>query len=207
MGSASQHWDDVYATKAQTDLSWHQDRPEGALAAITQHCQPGQAIIDVGGGTSHLVDALLDQGLGPVTVLDISQNALKRARARLGDRAGQVDWQNASITDWEPGTEFAFWHDRAVFHFLTEKPQRAAYVGAMATALAPGAVAMISTFDQDGPAKCSGLPVRRYAPAQLAAEIDAHAPGQFDLETSWHHEHLTPARITQKFQTCLFRKR
>ncbi len=207
MADASTHWNEVYSAKQDQALTWYQDHPARALAVIRAQCQPGQAIIDVGGGTAHLVDDLLAAGLGPVSVLDISQAAIARSRARLGQRAADVDWQVADITDWTPGRSYAFWHDRAVFHFLTGMADRAAYVQAMSQALASGAMAMISTFADDGPQKCSGLEVCRYAPESLLAEIEAQAPNSFEKVQSWRHDHHTPAQNVQKFQTSVLRKR
>jgi SAM-dependent methyltransferase len=207
MTDPSDHWNKVYTAKQDQSLTWYQDHSAGALAAIQAHCDQGQAIIDVGGGTAHLVDDLLGAGLGPVSVLDISQAAIARSRARLGDRADQVDWQVADITDWTPGRSYAFWHDRAVFHFLTKNDDRATYVQAMSQALGAGGMAMISTFADDGPQKCSGLDVCRYAPKTLLAEIERQAPGGFDMVRSWRHDHHTPAQNVQKFQTTLLRKR
>ncbi len=206
MTSNSDHWDGVYASKEPRALTWHEDRPQKAVEIIREHTPPGGRIIDVGGGASRLVDALLGEGLGPVTVLDLSARALAHARSRLGDAASKVDWQVGDITAWRPDRAYAFWHDRAVFHFLTDPGARAAYVGAMNAALSPGAVAMIATFADDGPEKCSGLPVCRYAPHELAAELERLAPGVFEPVGAWRHVHVTPANNTQNFQTSLFRK-
>lgn len=207
MSHSAEHWDKVYAGREDSALTWHEDAPALALEIIRARLAPGQAVIDVGGGTSRLAEALLEEGLGPVTVLDLSKQALARNRARMGARGEEVAWIAADVTAWKPERTYALWHDRAVFHFLVDPAGRAAYVARMAQALAPGGLALISTFADDGPERCSGLPVQRYAPQELAAELERHAPGQFAPLQSRRHDHHTPAGNIQKFQTSLFRKR
>jgi len=168
--------------------------------------RPGQAIIDVGGGTSRLADGLLEAGLGPLSVLDLSARALERSQARLGKRADDITWINANITRWIPPQTYRFWHDRAVFHFLTRPQQRAAYVANLRAGLAPGGHVLIWTFADDGPEKCSGLPVQRCSPQALAAELDRHAPGILEPVSSERHDHVTPMGKVQRFQGSLFRR-
>jgi 2-polyprenyl-3-methyl-5-hydroxy-6-metoxy-1,4-benzoquinol methylase len=154
------------------------------------------SIIDVGGGASRLVDALLDQGFRQVTVLDISPEALACTRERLGELAKHVNWTAADVTRWTPPGAFDIWHDRAVFHFLVGAEERRAYKDTLATALPPGGQAIIGTFASNGPERCSGLPVARYEPEALATELGS----AFRLVESTHEDHLTPRGKVQRFQ-------
>jgi SAM-dependent methyltransferase len=201
--SRKDHWETVYTTKAENEVSWFEDSPALSLELIDL-VRPAQdaAIIDIGGGASRLVDRLLARGFGRVTVLDISAAALDAAKARLGERAGEVQWIAADVTRWDPAQTFDIWHDRAAFHFLVDPADRAAYVARLAQALAPGGHAIIGTFAIDGPEKCSGLPVRRYDPADLARELGAG----FALLHSRRHDHTTPWKSEQRFQFCVFRR-
>jgi SAM-dependent methyltransferase len=191
------HWDAVYGSRKAEELSWFQDRPLLSLELIARTGKDRQSsIIDVGGGASRLVDALLDEGFQRVTVLDISAEALARAQDRLGDRARLVTWIAGDITRWMPPARYEVWHDRAVFHFLVDPEKRRAYEAALAGALPPGAQAIIGTFASDGPERCSGLPVARYEPDTLAAEL---GPG-FRLLEGVHDDHVTPGGKVQHFQ-------
>ncbi|HJU83369.1 MAG TPA: class I SAM-dependent methyltransferase [Holophagaceae bacterium] len=199
-----EHWEHVYATKATTEVSWFQEHARMSLKLIREAGVPASAaILDVGGGASVLVDDLLDQGYSDLTVLDISGAALAAARTRLGARAAQVRWIEASILEAQlPDQAFDVWHDRAVFHFLTEAADRQAYVRQLSRALKPGGLAVLATFAEDGPAKCSGLPVQRYSPETLAAEL---GPGFTRLRAE-RDTHRTPFDTEQRFLFCLFRK-
>lgn len=200
---SKQHWDEVYAQKAEDAVSWFQPRPEISLALI-QAAGPGKsdALIDVGGGASRLVDGLLAAGFTDLTVLDIAAAALQKSRARLGRDAARVQWIAVDVTRWQPGRRYRLWHDRAVFHFLTAPAERLAYRRALEAALAPGGTAIMASFAPDGPERCSGLPVQRYSPDTLAAELGP----TFHLEDSRREEHLTPAGKVQHFQYSLFRR-
>src|SRR6516164_3193420 len=166
------HWQTVYTTKGENEVSWFQDNPALSLELIDL-VRPAHdaAIVDIGGGASRLVDSLLARGFERLTVLDISQAALDVARARLGDRASRVQWVAADVTKWRPAQTFDIWHDRAAFHFLVDAADRAAYVARLKEAVPPGGHAIIGTFGIDGPEKCSGLPVNRYDEARLSAEL------------------------------------
>lgn len=205
-GKAAAHWDAAYGARAEEALSWFQARPEPSLGLIAQHAAPGAAVLDLGGGASRLVDALAGAGYSDLTVLDLSQVALATAQARLGEQAGAVQWICADVTVWRPERRYDLWHDRAVFHFLTEEADRAAYVRALLAALRPGGVAVICTFAPDGPEACSGLPVRRYSPEMLAETLEALAPGAFRPIGAQAHAHETPAGRSQSFQVSLFRR-
>jgi len=206
MQTRPEHWNEVYEAREETALTWFEAEPTLSLALIEACSGPGDAIIDIGGGASRLVDALVADGYRAVTVLDVSQAALRQSRNRLGLRADAVTWIEADIAQWRPENAYAVWHDRAVFHFLTEPADRAAYVAAMSAAVLPGGTAIIATFAEDGPERCSGLPVVRYAPADLAATIEALAPGVFEPLEAQRHEHATPKGARQMFQVSVFRK-
>lgn len=198
------HWERLYGTKKEDEVSWFQDEPKVSLALINQATAPRKAsIIDVGGGHSRLVDHLLAAGYANVTVLDIAEAALAQARQRLGPRAIGIDWVVADITCWQPATAFDVWHDRAVFHFLTEPEDRAAYRKVLRRAVVPGGAVIIGTFAPEGPEMCSGLPVVRYAPLDLAAELG----DDFQLIETAEESHRTPAGLIQRFQFSRFRVR
>jgi SAM-dependent methyltransferase len=197
------HWDHVYATRNPDELAWHQARPALSLELIERAGMGNEArIVDLGGGASRLVDALVDDGFQRVTVLDISPEALGRVKERLGDRARLVTWVAADITRWKPPSAFDIWHDRAVFHFLVEAEDRRAYRATLAAALPVGGQVIIGTFASDGPERCSGLPVARYEPDTLAAELGP----DFRLVESTHEDHLTPSGKSQRFQFSRFER-
>lgn len=197
------HWQAVYEGKAETVVSWFQERPASSLALIHATGLGVDArIIDVGGGASRLIDYLLDQGYRSVTVLDIAMAALEKTRHRLGARADTVAWLVADITQWIPSGQFDIWHDRAVFHFLTDPSDRKAYVAAMAAAVPTGGHAIVGTFALDGPERCSGLPVCRYDADGLVAEFSPY----FQLVETVAEDHITPAGKTQRFQFCRMRR-
>ena len=199
-----QHWEQVYRQKSDETLSWFQPRPEISLDLIhAVGLRKTEALIDVGGGASRLVDQLLAEGYTDLTVLDIAQQALITARTRLGNSASQVHWIAADLTAWQPGRSYRLWHDRAVFHFLTDPAERAAYRKNLEAALAPGGTAIIASFALEGPERCSGLPVQRYSPQILAAELGSG----FRLLQHRHDAHHTPADRIQQFQYSVFEYR
>ena len=201
--SRADHWENVYATRGMREVSWYQARPETSLALIaTLGIRPDDAIIDVGGGASNLVDVLLEEGFRRLTVLDISATAIASVQARLGERAKQVGWIIGDITEMAPAGPYRLWHDRAVFHFLTDPQQRAIYVAALERAVPTGGYVIMATFADDGPTQCSKLPVCRYSPQQLAAELGAG----FELLEARRETHVTPAQGQQNFVYCCFRR-
>ena len=204
-GGAKAHWDAVYTSKSPNELSWYQSRPTRSLELLQQlGAGPASTIIDVGGGASTLVDALLDRGAKNVSVLDISRAALAHARARLGARAASVTWIEADITRTDlPERAYDIWHDRAVYHFLTSAEERRAYAAVAAHALRPGGAAIIATFAPQGPTRCSGLDVVRYDSEQLAREL-GH---EFLLDRSSDDLHRTPSGIAQAFTYTVLRRR
>lgn len=197
------HWERVYSTKATDAVSWYQPHADLSLRLIEAAGLPRRAaIIDVGGGASTLVDDLLARGRYDVTVLDLSAAALEAAKVRLGASAAAVTWRVADITQAGlPDRAYDLWHDRAVFHFLTAPEDRRAYVAAVRRALRPGGHVVIATFAEDGPLRCSGLPVARYSTAQLQAEFGEG----FALLSGEREQHATPSGSTQVFTYCHFR--
>ncbi len=198
------HWERVYARKATTAVSWFQEQAATSLRLIQATGLPVEAsILDVGGGASVLVDDLLAAGYRDLTVLDLSGAALAAARARLGVRAEPVRWIEGDITRVElPAAAFDLWHDRAVFHFLTDPEDRRAYVRQLEHALKPGGHLIIATFAEDGPERCSELPVMRYSATRLAKEFAAG----FSLQHAEKEAHHTPGGAVQSFTCCHLRK-
>lgn len=199
-----EHWDQVHQAKAPDDVSWFQTRPATSLRLIEAcGCSKGDGIIDAGGGASVLVDVLLDAGFTKLAVLDISAAALDHAKRPLGARAGAVNWFAADVTTFTPPRQFALWHDRAVFHFLTEKADRQKYVATMRRTLTPAGHAVIATFAIEGPEKCSGLKVARYDAATFCAELGA----EFQLLQQVNETHVTPWHTEQRFSYFRFARR
>jgi SAM-dependent methyltransferase len=198
-----QHWEEVYLQKAAQDMSWFQADPSLSLELIHGlGIGKQESIVDVGAGASRLMDRLLAEGYTDLTAVDIAEAALQRSRARLGDAAARVQWFAADVTRWQPPQHYRLWHDRAVFHFLTEAADRAAYRKTLESALIPYGTVIIASFALDGPECCSGLPVRRYSPESLAAEL---GPG-FRLMDQRNEAHTTPAGKLQLFQYSVLRR-
>lgn len=197
------HWEEVYRTKAPGSVSWFQPVPQPSLDAIARFGgAPGQSLIDIGGGASSLAAELAKAGWRDLAVLDISAPALEVAKAAMGGEAAVVDWIVADITAWQPQRSYDIWHDRAVFHFMTDDASRDGYRAALSRGLKPGGLLLMATFALDGPEKCSGLPVQRYGPVELAAAL---GPGLALLD-SWREVHPTPGGNSQNFSWCAFRK-
>lgn len=202
MSERQAHWQQVYTSKEEDQLSWHEDAPALSLALLAEAgLRPEMAVVDIGGGTSRLVDALVARGQAHVTVLDLSGAALETAKSRLGG-AGHVEWVAGDVTDWQPKRSYDLWHDRAAFHFLTAPEDQQAYVRVMSRALKTGGRAVIGTFAPDGPEKCSGLPVARYDAASLQAVLGE----RFSLVSTRRHAHTTPWGAEQRFQFSTFEK-
>lgn len=202
MSERRAHWDETYATKDETKVSWYQPSPEQSLALIRAAGSPAAAVIDVGGGTSRLADALLADGYRDITVLDISAVALERSKARLGRRADAVSWIVADVTQWKPARTWDIWHDRAVFHFLTDAAAQDAYLEALKQGTRPGSAVIMATFAPAGPERCSGLPVQRYSAASLAARLGA----DFRLYAERDEMHPTPFGTEQAFTYAALRR-
>jgi len=197
------HWDNVYRTRRSTEVSWFQPVPATSLSLIERAAKDRTAaIIDVGAGASRLVATLLEQGYRRISILDVSAEALSISRAQLGDAGDSIEWILGDVTNAElPHQAFDIWHDRAVFHFLTAPEDRQRYVMQVQRTLRNGGHAVIATFADDGPLKCSGLNVARYSAEQLSQEFGS----RFALVESRHEQHVTPSGVYQSFVYCLFR--
>jgi ubiquinone/menaquinone biosynthesis C-methylase UbiE len=192
---SKEHWNNVYETKGPLDVSWHQERPLLSLRLIEEAgVGKEDGIIDVGGGASILAECLLFAGYKNLAVLDLSSAALSHAKLRLGAKASQIRWIEADVTEFVPPRRFGLWHDRAVFHFLTEAADRHKYVENLSRTVARNGHIIIATFASDGPKMCSGLPVMRYDAASISAEL-----GQWNLVRQVSENHQTPWGTEQKF--------
>ena len=197
------HWDRVYASKEDLDVSWFEPEPSVSLALPeAAGLKASSRIIDIGGGNSRLVDALLARDVAAISVLDVSSAAIERVRARLGDIGTRVNWIVGDVAADLDVPAVDLWHDRAVFHFLTEPDDRAGYLRNLERAVVPGGSAVIATFAVDGPARCSGLPVVRYSPETLAVTLGP----RFRRVESVAHVHHTPWGATQSFQYSRFNR-
>jgi ubiquinone/menaquinone biosynthesis C-methylase UbiE len=194
------HWENVYATKSFDQVSWYREHLNTSLQMIRgTGVSKDAAVIDVGGGSSTLVDDLLVIGFVDVTVLDISGQALKVAKKRLGQRSGKVEWVEGDVTRVElPESRFDVWHDRAVFHFLTDPNDRRKYVELVKRAVKPGGHVIVASFGPGGPTKCSGLDVVRYSSDSMHDEFG----DEFMLVDSVGEIHHTPFGTDQEFVYC-----
>jgi len=201
---SKEHWEKVYGTKSANEVSWFQEHADLSLRLIQDaNTSRAASIIDVGGGASVLVDDLLANGYQDVTVLDLSGAAITTAQSRLGKTAGRVQWIEADILTVDlPAAAYDVWHDRAVFHFLTNDEDRNIYVGQVLHAVKPGGLVIVATFAEDGPTECSGLPVIRYSADQLHSEFGE----PFTLLGHQKESHYTPGGKEQKFVYCFCRK-
>jgi trans-aconitate methyltransferase len=203
MSGPADHWDAAY-DHGETSRSWYQDQAAPSLRMLdAAGVTAAQSVIDVGGGASRLVDALVERGHEDITVLDVSAHAVDLARARLGAAAARVQWIVADLLTWQPTRSYDVWHDRALLHFLTSDDDRRRYLAVLDAASAPEAVAVLATFAPDGPDHCSGLPVMRYDPDGLAALLGA----KWRLVRSEREEHTTPAGAVQPFTWVTLRRR
>jgi ubiquinone/menaquinone biosynthesis C-methylase UbiE len=202
--NAKFHWQNIYETKATTQVSWYQEHAKFSLQYIQNTgVRKSDHIIDVGAGASTLVDDLIENGFQNITVLDVSGAALELARQRLGAQAAVVNWIEADITRVDlPRDAYDVWHDRAVFHFLTQASDRQYYVETVLRAVRKGGHVIVATFAPDGPERCSGLDVMRYDPESLHEEFG----NGFDLVDSTRETHHTPFGTEQKFIYCYCRK-
>ena len=200
--SPAEHWDGVYQTRATDEVSWFQAEPATSLRLVTSMVPTTGSVLDVGAGSSTLVDSLLAQGFRDLTVVDVSERALQVVRERLGAAAGGLSLVHTDLLDWEPARTFDVWHDRAVFHFLNRPDQRSRYVQTAAAAVRPAGSLIVATFASDGPTHCSGLPVSRYDVAELTAAFES----SFDLVHSEREEHRTPAGVIQPFPWVVLRR-
>lgn len=197
------HWEKIYETKELKDVSWYQPTPETSLSFFKQFNVPVNAkIIDVGGGDSLLVDHLLDMGYKDITVLDISEAALERAKKRLGTKAEMVKWIVADAATFKPTEKYDFWHDRAAFHFLTQEQEIENYLDTVQKSIKPTGVLVIGTFSEQGPKKCSGIEIKQYSEKSMIERLQKF----FEKIKCITVDHKTPFDTIQNFVFCSFRK-
>lgn len=198
----SKHWETIYSTKQPNEVSWTQDVPKTSLDFIHSfNCDKSAAIIDIGAGDSRLVDYLLEEGYENIAVLDISENALNRAKKRLGKRSEKVQWYVSDITEFNSDHQFDVWHDRATFHFLTTPDQIEQYLS-IAKKSVKGYLT-IGTFSDQGPEKCSGLQIKKYSEEQLINELNKG----FEKIKCITEDHITPFDTSQNFLFCSFKNK
>ena len=198
------HWENIYQTKQLKDVSWYQPVPETSLDFLRQFNLPKTAkIMDVGGGDSLFVDHLLELGYTDISILDISENALEKAKERLGEKARLVKWIVSDVSTFEPQEQYDFWHDRAVFHFLTEEQDIENYLRVLAKGIKTEGVLVMGTFSETGPTKCSGIPIKQYSEKSMTERLAV----VFDKIKCLTVDHKTPFDTIQNFVFCSFRKR
>ncbi len=198
------HWETVFASKSETEVSWYQKKPQISIDFIQKFNLPENAkLIDIGGGDSYLIDALLEQGFENVTLLDISSKAIERIKTRLGTKADNVTFIVSDILDFKPTDSYDFWHDRASFHFLTEQHQIEKYASLVSNAIAKNGKMVIGTFSEKGPKKCSGLDITQYSESKIKAVFES----EFQLIECITEDHQTPFDTIQNFIFCSFKKK
>lgn len=199
-----QHWENIYQTKAEDEVSWFQPYPKTSMEFVDLFHLPLDAvIIDIGGGDSHFVDALLEKGYQNIWVLDISAHAIERAKQRLGKRAPAIHWVVSDVLDFIPPVPFDFWHDRAAFHFLTSEPRIDQYVALAEKSIKKEGYLVLGTFSENGPQKCSGLEIRQYSEASMSARFEV----AFDRIKCIREDHTTPFHTLQSFLFCSFKRK
>jgi SAM-dependent methyltransferase len=203
--TSKSHWEGVYLQKNASEVSWYQPHLKQSLELIAEAAlPPSAAIVDVGGGASTLVDDLLARGYENLTVIDLAAAALAQSRARLGERATGVRWLEGDATsELLPTASVDLWHDRAVFHFLTEETRRRAYAAQVERCVRPGGFVVMSTFAPDGPERCSGLPVARYSPDEIVSALGS----AFEKVAEARERHTSPWGSAQSFSYALCRRR
>jgi ubiquinone/menaquinone biosynthesis C-methylase UbiE len=198
-----EHWENIYHTKETNQVSWYQPNPETSLGFFQQFNIPKSAkIIDIGGGDSFLVDHLIEMDYQDITVLDISESALERAKHRLGNRAKMVKWIVADAVAFKPSEKYDFWHDRAAFHFLTDEQDIESYINNVQKSIKPNGILVIGTFSENGPKKCSGIEIRQYSEKSMTDRLKKY----FEKIKCITVDHVTPSDTVQNFVFCSFRK-
>lgn len=197
------HWENIYQTKDLTEVSWYQAKPDTSLGFLKEFKVDKTAkIIDIGGGDSLLVDNLLELDYQDITVLDISAEALERAKKRLGDKAQKVKWIVADIATFQPVEQYDFWHDRAVFHFLTQEQEISNYVSSLQKGIKSAGILILGTFSEEGPKKCSGIEIKQYSEVSMTDRLKSF----FEKVKCINVNHITPFETIQNFVFCSFRK-
>jgi 2-polyprenyl-3-methyl-5-hydroxy-6-metoxy-1,4-benzoquinol methylase len=201
--STKAHWNTIYQNKKAAEVSWFQEQPTISLAFIAElGLEKSAAIIDIGGGDSLLVDCLLAKGYTNITVLDISEKAINKARKRIGNQAHKVQWIVSDVLDFTSKNNFDVWHDRAAFHFITSESDVSKYVACCNNSIAANGTVILGTFSKTGPKKCSGIPIVQYSETELTSLF---APW-FTKQSALHHVHQTPFETSQDFIFCSFKK-
>ena len=197
------HWETIYQTKQLNEVSWYQLTPETSLNFIKQFEMPTTAkIIDIGGGDSFLVDHLVDKGYLDITVLDISESGIERAKKRLGDSANKVKWIVADAANFNPTEKYDFWHDRATFHFLTDEQEISNYLDTAQRSINPTGILLIGTFSKQGPTKCRGIEIKQYSENSMTERLKKF----FKKIKCITIDHRTPFDTIQNFVFCSFKK-
>lgn len=197
------HWENIYQTKELKEVSWFQPTPETSLDFFKQFNVPTTAkVIDIGGGDSFLVDHLLELGYQDISVLDISEVAIERAKQRLGDRAKSIKWIVADAATFKPTEKYDFWHDRAAFHFLTDEKEISNYLETARQNINPSGVLVIGTFSEQGPTTCSGIAIKQYSETTMAKQLEHF----FEKIKCLTVDHKTPFDTIQNFVFCSFKK-
>ena len=201
--SKKEHWENVFATKAETEVSWYQKKPETSLQLI-KACKVAKEakIIDIGGGDSYLIDNLIELGYTNLFLLDISEKAIERSKARLGANADKVTFIVSDVLDFQPNERFDVWHDRASFHFLTNEADVLKYKSIVSNALSTNGNFLLGTFSDEGPLKCSGLEITQYSVDKIATTFE----DTFEMENCFTEDHETPFETIQNFIFCHFKK-
>lgn len=198
-----EHWETIYQTKELQNVSWYQPKPQTSIELIEKFAlSKDDAIIDIGGGDSFLAENLLDLGYRNITILDISSTAIDRAKARMGERANQVNWIVSNILEFEPTEKYSIWHDRAAFHFLNQPEEIERYVNIANDSIIENGALVIGTFSVDGPLKCSGIDITQYSESSLERTFDPY----FRLESTFRVDHPTPFDTVQNFVFGAFKK-
>lgn len=198
------HWENIYDSKQLNEVSWYQTTPATSLDFIKENTVSlDDKIIDIGGGDSFLVDHLLDLEYSDITVIDISAKAIERAKSRLGSNATKIKWIVADISNFTPTEQYNLWHDRAVFHFLTNENEIENYKKSAAKGLTKNGALIIGTFSEDGPLKCSGIDIKQYSEQSLTACFSEY----FNKIKAVNYNHLTPFNTTQNFVFCSFKRK
>ena len=204
MDKFKEHWEKIYASKNFEETSWYQSRPEASLNIIESLGLSRDAeIIDVGGGNSYLVDNLLELGYTNLTVLDISENAISKAKIRLEERAKKVNWIVQDASKYRSDKKFQVWHDRAAFHFLTDDEKIYHYVDNLINSMEKGGYFILATFSEKGPLKCSGIEIKQYSQEDMRKLFEK----DFEVVRTENLDHTTPSDATQNFTFGLFRKK
>lgn len=198
------HWENIYQTKELNEVSWYQPTPQTSLDFFKENNIKKEAkIIDVGGGDSFLVDHLLELGYQNISVLDISEAAIVRAKKRLKEKAKLVKWIVADAAKFQPSETYDFWHDRAAFHFLIEEKEIENYLATAHKSINAHGILVLGTFSVDGPKKCSGIEIKQYSEETMTSQVSDY----FEKINCIIVDHKTPFDTTQNFVFCSFRKK